>query len=63
VANNRKQRSQKIIKFIQLMDFLKQHKNFNGVMQIYSALNTAAVLRLKKLGGMYPVDGQRRIII
>jgi len=48
VANNRKQRSQKIIKFIQLMDFLKQHKNFNGVMQIYSALNTAAVLRLKK---------------
>jgi hypothetical protein len=48
LAPNIKQRVKYLTKFIHIMEELRQEKDFNGLMQIYSALHFSYVTRLKK---------------
>jgi len=49
-----KQRAQFIARFIQLMEVFAQYQNYNGILQIYSALNMSCVERLKKAWSFVP---------
>jgi hypothetical protein len=48
LSPNSKERAKVLTRFIQIMDELRQESNFNGMMQIYAALNYSYVTRLRK---------------
>jgi hypothetical protein len=48
LSPNSRERAKVLTRFIQIMDELRQENNFNGMMQIYAALNYSYVTRLRK---------------